>query len=115
MDATEALSELLALSTQVVEVVIDGPGGAIEAVHAASEERGRSLSAAGASLLAEAATLRRSGPEVERVQVDLDRGALVAVRAGGRTIVATSAAQPTAGLVAFDLRTALRRVAEGAA
>ena len=82
MDATAALSELLALSTQVVEVVIDGPGGAIEAVHAASEERGLSLAAAGASLLAEAATLRRSGPEVERVQVDLERGSLVAVRGG---------------------------------
>ena len=115
MDATAALSELLALSTQVVEVVIDGADGAIEAVHTASEERGRSLAAAGASLLAEAATLRRSGPEVERVQVDLDRGSLVAVRGGGRTIVATTVPEPTAGLVAFDLRTALRRVAEGAA
>jgi len=115
MDATAALSELLALSTQVVEVVIDGPGGAIEAVHAASEERGLSLAAAGASLLAEAATLRPSGPEVERVQVDLDRGSLVAVRTGGRTIVATTVPEPTAGLVAFDLRTVLRRVAERAA
>jgi hypothetical protein len=97
MDATAALSELLALSTQVVEVVIDGPGGAIEVVHAA------------------AATLRPSGPEVERVQVDLERGSLVAVRGGGRTIVATTVPEPTAGLVAFDLRTMLRRVAEGAA
>ncbi len=112
MDASAALSELVGLSTQVVEAVIAGGDGTVEAAHAAGGERAQALAAAGASLLAEAATVRPSGTDVERVHVDLDRGSLVAVRDGGRIVVATTIAEPTAGLVAFDLRTALRRVAE---
>ena len=111
MDASAALSELLALSTQVVEAVVTRPDGAVEAARTAEDERARWLAAAGAELLAEASSLR---PEVavERVHVDLGRGSLVAVSDGARTIVARTVPAPTAGLAAFDLRTALRRIAE---
>ena len=111
MDASAALSELLALSTQVVEAVVTRPDGAVEAAHTAEDERARGLAAAGAELLAEASSLR---PEVavERVHVDLGHGSLIAVSDGARTIVARTVPEPTAGLVAFDLRTALRRIAE---
>ena len=110
MDAQAALSELVALSTQVVEAVVTMSDGAVEAARAEGE-RARGLAAAGAELLAEASSLR---PEVgvERVHVDLGRGSLVAVSDGARTIVARTVPDPTAGLVAFDLRTALRRIAE---
>jgi predicted regulator of Ras-like GTPase activity (Roadblock/LC7/MglB family) len=113
MDASAALSELVGLSTQVVEAVVTGPDGVVEAARAATDERGRRLAAAGAELLAEASALR-PGSAVERVHVDLARGSLVAVSGGGRTVVATTVPEPTAGLVAFDLRAALRRVAEDA-
>ena len=111
MDASAALSELLALSTQVVEAVVTRPDGAVEAARTAGDERARGLAAVGADLLTEASSLR---PEVavERVHVDLGRGSLVAVSDGTRTIVASTVPEPTAGLVAFDLRTALRRMAE---
>ena len=115
MDASAALSELVGLSTQVVEAVITGPGNAVEATHASGDERSRALVAAGEDLLATAASVRPDGPAVERVHVDLGRGSIVVVREGGRTIVATTVAEPTAGLVAFDLRTALRRAGEGTA
>lgn len=110
MDASAALSELVALSTQVVEAVVTTPEGAVEAARA-EDERARRLAATGAELLAQASSLR---PEVavERVHVDLERGSLVAVSDGRRTIVARTVPEPTAGLVAFDLRTALRRIAE---
>ncbi len=111
MDADAALSELTGLSTQVVEVAIAGPDGAVEAARPADGGRARVLVAAGAALLAEASGLRPSAPPVERVHVDLERGAVVAVSDGVRTIVATTVPEPTAGLVAFDLRTALRRIA----
>lgn len=113
MDASAALSELVGLSTQVVEAVVAGPDGAVEAARAADDERARRLATAGAELLAEASALRPGAPGVERVHVDLERGSLVAVSSAGRTIVATTVPEPTAGLVAFDLRAALRRVAEG--
>ena len=111
MDASAALSELLALSTQVVEAVVTRPDGTVEAARPMEDARARGLAAAGTELLAEASSLR---PEVavERVHVDLGRGSLVAVSDGARTIVARTVPDPTAGLVAFDLRTALRRIAE---
>jgi predicted regulator of Ras-like GTPase activity (Roadblock/LC7/MglB family) len=114
MEPATALSELVGLSTQVVEAVVTGPDGTVDAARAADDERARALASAGAAFLAEAAALRPTAPAVERVHVDLERGSLVAVSDGGRTIVATTVPEPTAGLVAFDLRTALRRLAEDA-
>jgi hypothetical protein len=111
MDASAALSELVTLSTQVVEAVVTTPGGAVEAARTADNERARRLGAAGGELLAEASSLRPESP-VARVHVDLERGSLVAVSDGSRSIVATTVPEPTAGLVVFDLRTALRRIAE---
>lgn len=114
MDTSAALSELVALSTQVVEAVVTGPAGVVVAARTAEDERARGLAEAGAELLAAASSLR---PEVavERVHVDLARGSLFAVSDGARTIVARTVPEPTAGLVAFDLRTALRRIAEDGA
>ena len=73
------------------------------------------MARAGAGLLTAAATIRPGAPAVERVHVDLARGSLVVVSDGERSIVATTVAEPTAGLVAFDLRTTLRRRREATA
>lgn len=113
MDASAALTELVGVSTQVVEAVVAGPSGAVEAAQAASATRARELADAGAELLSTVAE-SRPGETVERVQVDLERGSLVAATDGVRTIVATTVAEPTSALVALDLRTALRRSAKGA-
>ena len=110
MDASAALSELVELSTQVVEVVIAGAGDQVEAARTSDDDRARELASVGEALLAEAAGVR-PGTAVERVHVELERGAVVVVRDGERSITATTVPEPTAGLVAFDLRTALRRVA----
>jgi predicted regulator of Ras-like GTPase activity (Roadblock/LC7/MglB family) len=115
MDASAALSELVGVSTQVVEAVIVGPGGAVEAARTAGDERAVTLAAHGFELLEAAAPIRAGGPAVERVHVDTDRGSLVAVTDGERTAVATTVAEPTVGLVAYDLRAALARVRGDAA
>lgn len=112
MDASAALSELVGLSTQVVEAVVSGPDGGVQAARTAGDERSRALAAHGAELLASAAALRPAGPPVERVHVDTDRGSLVVVSDGERTVVATTVTEPTAGLVAYDLRAVLSRVRE---
>ena len=83
----------------------------LEAARTSSDERARELAAAGADLLSAAAGVR-SGEPVERAQVDLARGSLVIVTDGPRAAVATTVAQPTSALVALDLRTVLRRVAQ---
>jgi hypothetical protein len=113
MDASAALSELFGLSTQVVEAVVTRPGGDVEAARTASDERAAALAEAGAELLSVGGGIRANEP-VERVQVDLERGSLVAVTDGARAIVATTVAHPTDALVAHDLRTALARIEGGA-
>jgi hypothetical protein len=113
MDASAALTELVGVSTQVVEAVVAGPSGVVEAARTSSDRRASELAVAGAELLSTAAEMR-PGETVERVQVDLERGSLVAATDGVRTIVATTVPEPTSALVSFDLRTALRRTAEGA-
>jgi len=110
MDASAALSELVELSTQVVEVVIAGAGGEVEAARTSGDDRARLLASVGEALVREAAAVR-PGDAVERVHVDLERGSVVVVSDGSRSVTATTVPEPTAGLVAFDLRTVLRRVA----
>ena len=115
MDASAALAELLELSTQIVEAVVVSADGTVEASRAGSDERVQELASAGADLLSAAATIRSDATGVERVHVDLERGSLVVVRDDERSIVATTVAEPTVGLVAFDLRAALRRRREATA
>lgn len=115
MDSSTALAELLELSTQIVEAVVVSAEGEVAASRAASDERARELARAGADLLSSAATIRAPDQGVERVHVDLERGSLVVVRDRERSIVATTIAEPTVGLVAFDLRATLRRLREAAA
>jgi predicted regulator of Ras-like GTPase activity (Roadblock/LC7/MglB family) len=109
MDATAALSQLVEVSTQVVEAVVSGADGAVEAARTTDDGRTAVLAAAGAGLLSEAGSIR-GGQAVERVHVDLERGSLVAVTDGQRTVVATTVAEPTVGLVAYDLRAVLTRL-----
>ena len=57
MDASAALSELVELSTQVVEVVIAGAGNEVEAARTSDDDRARELASVGEALLAEAAAV----------------------------------------------------------
>ena len=112
MDASAALTELFAVSTEVVEAVVTGPGGDVEASGARSRERAAALAGVGADLLSAAAGIRTGAP-VEHVRVDLERGSVVALTDGTRRIVATTVARPTGALVAHDLRTALAHAGDG--
>jgi len=112
MDVAQALSELTELSSQVERaVVLDADGSVLGSTldNAAAAEP---LAEAARELLAAAGELRPSGDEVTRAEVELSEGALFVLREGGRTIAATTGPKPTAGLVAYDLRTCLHRVSE---
>jgi predicted regulator of Ras-like GTPase activity (Roadblock/LC7/MglB family) len=110
MDAHEALAELTTLSTQVEEAAILGGSGFVLA-STGTPERGERLARVAADMLAAAANVRAAS-EVSRVEVLTDAGGVFVVVEGGRTAVATTVPEPTAGLVIYDLRTALRRLAE---
>lgn len=113
MEPNEALAELAELSSQIEEAAILGGTGFVLA-STGTPERGEELARLAAELLAAAEDVRAGGPEVTRVEVALAQGSVFVVREGGRSAVATTVAEPTSGLALYDLRTALRRLDEGA-
>ena len=110
MEPNEALAELLDLSSQIEDVAILGESGFVLA-SSGTPERGEQLARIAAELLAAARDVRPSG-DVSRVEVALGRTSVFVVAEGGRSAVATTVPDPTAGLVVYDLRTALRRLDE---
>jgi Roadblock/LC7 domain len=108
MDATQALTELKELSSQVERaVVLDASGSVL-----ASTDDDDALAKAALDLLAAAAELHSAAGEVTRAEVELGEGGLFVLREGNRTIAATTGPDPTSGLVAYDLRTCLQGLDE---
>jgi Roadblock/LC7 domain len=109
MDATQALAELTELSSQVRRaVVLDPRGSVLGSTH--EDAAAEALARAALELVAAAGELHASPDEVTRAEVELAEGSLFVLREGGRTIAATTGPRPTAGLVAYDLRTCLQRI-----
>lgn len=113
MEPNEALAELTRLSTQIDDVAILGETGFVLATNVAAE-RGEVLAGVATELLAAAARARTSALDITRIEVALATGSVFVVREGGRTAVATTGPEPTAALVTYDLRAALRRLGEQA-
>jgi predicted regulator of Ras-like GTPase activity (Roadblock/LC7/MglB family) len=112
MDAAQALAELTELSSQIERAVVLRADGSVLGSTPSGDAGEESLASAALDLLAAAFELRSTPQEVTRVEVELAEGALFVLSEGGRTIAAVTGPQPTAGLVAYDLRTCLERVSE---
>ena len=110
MDAAQALAELTELSSQVVRAVVLEEGGEVLAATDDDPAEAQALAGAALALVAGAAELRSAAADVRRVEVELADGGLFVLREGGRTIAATTGPGPTAGLVAYDLRTCLHAI-----
>jgi predicted regulator of Ras-like GTPase activity (Roadblock/LC7/MglB family) len=110
---SEALDELTTLSAQIEDAALLGESGFVLA-STGTPERGEQLARVAADLLSAAADVRAGG-EVTRVEVRQQEGSVFVVVEAGRTAVATTVPEPTAGLVLYDLRTALRRLEEAPA
>jgi predicted regulator of Ras-like GTPase activity (Roadblock/LC7/MglB family) len=108
MDAAQALTELMQLSTQVEVAVVLGPDGKV--VASSAESAAAELLAAVALELVGAASALGSNQEVTRVEVELAEGAVFVLAEGGRTVAARTGPEPSAGLVVYDLRTCLRSI-----
>lgn len=109
MEPNEALAELLELSSQVDEVAILGESGFVLAC-TGTPERGERLAGTASELMEAVGAIDTSGKTVARLEVSLEATSVFVVREGGRAVVATTVPEPTAGLVVYDLRTALRRL-----
>lgn len=110
MAPDHVLADLLELSAQVRDVVVLGESGFVVA-SSTTPERGEELAHAASGALAAAGTLRDGAPAVTRVEALGGSGGFFVVREEGRVIAATTVADATPGLVVYDLRTALGRLA----
>jgi predicted regulator of Ras-like GTPase activity (Roadblock/LC7/MglB family) len=110
MDAAQALGELMELSSQITAAVVLDASGAVLASSSGDPERTAALAASIQELVAASADLGAEGRDVTRVEVELDEGAFFVIRDGGHTVGATTGANPTSGLVVYDLRTCAQAI-----
>ena len=111
MNPEQAIADLMEISSQVEAAVLVGSGG--EAIAASvPPERAARIAGAAARLL-DAASVAAGGSTPAQLEAATRSGSVFVVRDGGRTIAATTRADPTAGLVLYDLRTCLRQLADG--
>jgi predicted regulator of Ras-like GTPase activity (Roadblock/LC7/MglB family) len=110
--AEKALAELRDISTQVRAAVIFDSTGSVQASTLPDEQAERFATAA--RLLLEQAEVVRGDDEANLTQLEAatSDGSVFVVREGDQVLAATTGPMPTAGLVFYDLRSALRTSAE---
>lgn len=114
MDVARALTDLTEISSQIEAAVLLDGSGELAGSTLADEERARRIAGTATRLLEAAAEAPtgRSGETLAQLEAATPEGSVFAVRAGGRTIVATTASDPTTGLVLYDLKSCLRSLDE---
>lgn len=106
MEAAQALTELMELSSQIERAVVLRADGSVLA-STGDDAAGETLARGALDLVAAAFELRSAPAEVTRVEVELEDAGVFVLCEGGRTIAAVTASDATAGLVVYDLRTCL--------
>ena len=110
--AEKALAELRDISAQVRAAVLFESGGKVLASTLA-EEQAEQLATAAKLLLEQAEVVRPDGDaKLTQVEVATREGSVFVVREGEQVVAATTGPEPTAGLVFYDLRAALRASGE---
>lgn len=108
VDAAAALAELTDISPQIRRVVVVGADGEIVGSNAPDAAAAGRLAERGLRLAVEADGVR--GSHVSQLEAATGEGSVFVVRDDERTIIATTRAEPTVGLVFYDLKTALRAI-----
>jgi predicted regulator of Ras-like GTPase activity (Roadblock/LC7/MglB family) len=113
MDATQALTDLTEISSQIdAAVVFDADGSALASTLDAS--RSAELAQVAQELLAAVARVSGDGAtKLAQLEVSTGEGSVFLVRDEQRTIAATTGPEPTVGLVFYDLKSCLRSIATG--
>src|SRR5947207_9795633 len=107
MDAQQALSDLTEISSQIeAAVVFDDKGKVV----GSTVPDGDPFAKAAVELLAAADELKTGESPLTQLEIATGEGSVFVVREGKNTIAATTAPEPTVGLVFYDLKSALRSV-----
>ena len=113
MDAAEALADLKQISSQIDRVVLCTHDGAVEASTLADAAAAGRMARAACDLYAAADAARAAlgRPALSQVEVATPEGSVFAMRDDLHLICALTGADPTVGLIFYDLKTCLRSLA----
>ena len=113
MEAAQALADLAEISSQVEAAILADEGGSVVASTFEDAESAERFAKAAADLLAAAEEQRAEGGE-QRVQIQAatPEGSVFVVRDDRHLVAAVTGADPTVGLLFYDLKTCLRLAGE---
>jgi predicted regulator of Ras-like GTPase activity (Roadblock/LC7/MglB family) len=110
MDAQQALADLTEISSQIQAAVVFDEAGAVAAA-TLDEPRAGALAQGAGRLLDEAQQVKRGdGGDLIQLEAATEEGSVFVVADGATRIAATTAPEPTVGLVFYDLKSALRSI-----
>jgi predicted regulator of Ras-like GTPase activity (Roadblock/LC7/MglB family) len=114
VDAAQAIADLTEVSSQIRTVALFDRGAKVVASNLGDGAAAERFARAALDLLAAADELGPGGGGEALAQLEVETldGSVFVVRDGERVIAATAGADPTVGLVFYDLKTCLR-AAEG--
>ena len=110
MDAQQALADLTEISSQIQDAVVLDDTGKVAGSTLADARRTDDLAQAAGGLLAAAEAVNKGESALTQLEVATGEGSVFVVRDGKTVIAATTGSNPTAGLVFYDLKSALRSV-----
>jgi predicted regulator of Ras-like GTPase activity (Roadblock/LC7/MglB family) len=110
MDAQQALADLAEISSQIEAAVVFDDQGKVAGSTLGEGGRADELAKAAAALLTAAEEIKTGETVLTQLEVSTSEGSVFAVRDGKTSIAATTGGNPTAGLVFYDLKSALRSV-----
>jgi predicted regulator of Ras-like GTPase activity (Roadblock/LC7/MglB family) len=110
MDAQQALNDLTEISSQIQAAVVFDDKGKVAASTLGESPRAGELAQAAGGLLAAAEAVKTGASGLTQLEVATGEGSVFVVRDGKTVIAATTGRNPTAGLVFYDLKSALRNV-----
>ena len=104
-----ALADLTEISSQIESAVLFGADGKVVAA-TIPDEPAAQVAASAKALLEQAAQI--GDGELMQIEASTSAGSLFVVKDGTTMIAASTSAEPTAGLVFYDLKECLRAVAK---
>jgi predicted regulator of Ras-like GTPase activity (Roadblock/LC7/MglB family) len=112
MDAQQALADLTEISSQIQAAVVFDDKGKVAGSTLAEAGAADELANAAGQLLAAAEEVKPGESMLTQLEVAMGEGSVFVVRDGKTCIAATTAGNPTVGLVFYDLKTCLRSIDE---
>ena len=110
VDAQQAIADLTEISSQIQAAVVFDDKGNVAGSTLTEASRAEELARAAAELLEQAEQIKTGDGALSQLEAATLEGSVFLVRDGKTRIAATTAPEPTVGLVFYDLKSALRQV-----